>query len=119
MPPTSDAATTTPESRVRSDLMFDPAATIRTIRLRLLTPLLVLLFLSTVDRANVSFAALQMNAELGLSAETYGFGVSVFFIGYILVQWPSLWLLQKIGMGGWGVALAGRVGGPPPGLVLF
>jgi ACS family tartrate transporter-like MFS transporter len=76
-------------------------ATIRKTRLRLLTPLLALLFLSTVDRANISFAALQMNADLGLTAETYGFGVSIFFVGYILIQWPSLWLLQRIGMRRW------------------
>ena len=69
--------------------MTDPTAIIRKLRLRLLVPLLALLFLSTVDRANISFAALQMNAELGLTAETYGFGVSIFFLGYILVQWPS------------------------------
>lgn len=90
--------------------MSDDVATIRKIRLRLLTPLLALLFLSTVDRANISFAALQMNAELGLSAETYGFGVSVFFIGYILIQWPSLWLLQRIGMRRWVFACAGLWG---------
>jgi MFS transporter, ACS family, tartrate transporter len=79
----------------------DTAATIRKTKLRLLTPLLVLLFLSTIDRSNISFASLQMNAELGLNAETYGFGVGIFFIGYILIQWPSLWLLQRIGMRRW------------------
>jgi MFS transporter, ACS family, tartrate transporter len=79
----------------------DGAATIRKTKLRLLTPLLVLLFLSTIDRANISFAALQMNAELGLDAKAYGFGVGIFFVGYILVQWPSLWLLQRIGMRRW------------------
>ena len=91
------------------------AATIRKTKLRLLAPLLALLFLSTIDRANISFAALQMNAELGLTAETFGFGVSIFFVGYILIQWPSLWLLQRIGMrrwvfacaGVWGIAAAG------------
>jgi ACS family tartrate transporter-like MFS transporter len=96
-------------------MSFDAAATIRTTKRRLLTPLLALLFLSTVDRANISFAALQMNDELGFSAETYGFGVSIFFVGYILIQWPSLWLLQRIGMRRWaclcavtwGVAAAG------------
>jgi ACS family tartrate transporter-like MFS transporter len=93
----------------------DAVATIRKTKLRLLTPLLALLFLSTIDRANISFAALQMNGELGLNAETYGFGVSIFFVGYILIQWPSLWLLQRFGMrrwvflcaGVWGIAAAG------------
>ncbi|HEY6642783.1 MFS transporter [Povalibacter sp.] len=74
---------------------------IRKIRWRLVTPLLLLLFLSTIDRANVSFAALQMNEALGLTAETYGFGVSLFFVGYIIIQLPSLWLLQRIGMRRW------------------
>ncbi len=96
-------------------MQVNGAATIQKTKLRLLTPLLALLFLSTVDRANISFAALRMNAELGLDAETYGFGVSIFFVGYILIQWPSLWLLQRIGMrrwvflcaGIWGLAAAG------------
>ena len=46
----------------------DSNAIIRRTRWRLLTPLLALLYLSTSDRANISFAALQMNAELGLDA---------------------------------------------------
>jgi ACS family tartrate transporter-like MFS transporter len=81
-------------------------AAVRKAKSRLLVPLLALLFLSTIDRANVSFAALQMNAELGLTPETYGFGVSIFFVGYILIQWPSLWLLQKIGMRRWVFVIA-------------
>ena len=95
--------------------MPDAVATIRKTKLRLLAPLLALLFLSTIDRANISVAALHMNAELGLSAKDFGFGVSIFFVGYILIQWPSLWLLQRFGMrrwvfmcaGIWGLAAAG------------
>jgi ACS family tartrate transporter-like MFS transporter len=96
--------------------MTEPAAIIRKLRLRLLVPLLALLFLSTVDRANISFAALQMNADLGLTAETYGFGVSIFFLGYILIQWPSLWLLQRVGMRRWVFACAGTWGIAATGL---
>lgn len=90
--------------------MSTEGAIIRRTQWRLLTPLLALLFLSTVDRANISFASLQMNAELGLTAQTYGFGVSIFFVGYILIQWPSLWLLQRIGMRRWVFACAGLWG---------
>ena len=90
--------------------MTDELAIIRKTRLRLLIPLLALLFLSTVDRANISFASLRMNADLGLTAETYGFGVGIFFVGYILIQWPSLWLLQHIGMRRWVFACAGLWG---------
>lgn len=81
--------------------MNEASQVIQKIRFRLVVPLLALLFLSTIDRANVSFAALQMNDALGLSHEDYGLGVSLFFVGYILVQLPSLWLLQQIGMRRW------------------
>ncbi|HET9863918.1 MAG TPA: MFS transporter [Steroidobacteraceae bacterium] len=97
-------------------MSIDADAIIRRAQRRLLTPLLALLFLSTVDRANISFAALQMNAELGLDAETYGFGVSIFFVGYILIQWPSLWLLQRLGMRRWVFACAGLWGLAAAGL---
>jgi len=92
------------------------AATIRKAKVRLLIPLLALLFLSTIDRANVSFAALQMNDALGLTPEAYGFGVSIFFVGYILIQWPSLWLLQRIGMRRWVFVCAGLWGLAATGL---
>jgi ACS family tartrate transporter-like MFS transporter len=97
-------------------MSIDATAIIRRTKWRLLTPLLALLFLSTVDRANISFASLQMNADLGLTPETYGFGVSIFFVGYILIQWPSLWLLQRIGMRRWVFACAGLWGIAATGL---
>jgi hypothetical protein len=37
----------------------------------------------------MGFAALTMNKELGLTAEMFGFGVGVFFFGYILCEVPS------------------------------
>jgi len=100
-------------------MSIDATRIISRTRWRLLTPLLALLFLSTVDRANISFASLQMNAELGLTAETYGFGVSIFFVGYILVQWPSLWLLQRIGMRRWVFACAALWGIAAAGLAFI
>jgi MFS transporter, ACS family, tartrate transporter len=97
-------------------MLQNPAATIRKTKLHLLPPLLALLVLSTLDRANISFAALRMNAELGLSAEAYGFGVGIFFVGYILIQWPSLWLLQRIGMRRWVLLCAAVWGAAAAGL---
>ena len=78
----------------------------RKITLRLVVPLLVLLLLNSIDRVNMSFAALQMNADLGLTPKTYGLAVSLFFVGYILLQMPSIWLLQRIGMRRWVFAIA-------------
>ena len=32
-----------------------------------------------LDRVNISFAALQMNQDLGFSPQAYGFGAGIFF----------------------------------------
>ena len=55
-----------------------------------LIPFLILCFLvAYLDRVNVGFAALTMNKELGFTAEMFGFGVGVFFVGYVLFEIPS------------------------------
>jgi sugar phosphate permease len=57
---------------------------------RRLLPLLVLLYLvNYLDRVNVGFAALTMNADLGLSSAAYGLGAGLFFIGYFFFEVPS------------------------------
>ena len=81
---------------------------VRQVLLRMITPMIFLLFLSSLDRVNVSFAALRMNADIGLSDAAYATGVSIFFIGYLLFQGPSLWLLDKIGARLWiGICVVG------------
>ena len=63
-----------------------------------LIPFLGLLYVvAYLDRINVSFAALQMNQDLGLSAVAYGTGAGIFFLGYILFEIPSNLILQRIG----------------------
>jgi hypothetical protein len=51
-------------------------------------------FVAYLDRVNVGFAALTMNADLGLTAEMYGFGAGIFFAGYFLFEVPSNLLLE-------------------------
>jgi MFS family permease len=81
---------------------------VRQVLLRMITPMIFLLFLSSLDRVNVSFAALRMNADIGLSAAAYATGVSIFFVGYLLFQAPSLWLLDRIGARLWiGICVVG------------
>ena len=43
----------------------------RKIMLRLILPIMVLAVLNSLDRVNISFAALQMNKALGLDAGLY------------------------------------------------
>jgi ACS family tartrate transporter-like MFS transporter len=71
------------------------------LSLRLVAPLTFLTFLNSVDRVNVSFAALQMNRELGLSPEQYGFGVSLFFVGYLASSFAHTAVLQRVGAKRW------------------
>ena len=74
---------------------------IRKIRLRILLPVMLLIVLSSLDRVNISFAALQMNAQLGLTPQLYGFAVGIFFIGYLIFQFPSTAILARVGAKRW------------------
>ncbi|WP_116809634.1 MFS transporter [Steroidobacter cummioxidans] len=74
---------------------------------RVLAPIVLLIMLSSLDRVNISFAALQMNADLGIDPHAYGLAVGMFFVGYLLFQFPSTWVLTRIGARRW---IAGCVG---------
>ncbi|MFI8105871.1 MFS transporter [Streptomyces sp. NPDC086023] len=54
-----------------------------------------------LDRANVGFAALRMNADIGLSATAFGLGAGLFFIGYFFFEVPSNLLLHRVGARRW------------------
>jgi MFS transporter, ACS family, tartrate transporter len=79
----------------------DPIALSRKIRWRLAVPTIAFMLFSSLDRVNISFAALQMNAELGFSPTQYGFGAGILFLGFLLGQYPSVLLLQRVGMRRW------------------
>ena len=56
------------------------ASTMARVTWRLLPFLLLLYIISWLDRVNVGFAKLQMNADLGMSDTAYGFGAGIFFL---------------------------------------
>jgi MFS transporter, ACS family, tartrate transporter len=67
-----------------------------------LLPFLCLCYgVSFLDRVNVGFAALAMNADLGFTASVFGFGAGIFFVGYILFEVPSNLLLERVGARRW------------------
>jgi ACS family tartrate transporter-like MFS transporter len=55
-------------------------ALMKKIGWKILPFLMVLYFVAYIDRVNIAFASLQMNADVGLSSVTYGFGASMFFV---------------------------------------
>jgi ACS family tartrate transporter-like MFS transporter len=69
---------------------------------RRLLPFLCLCYVvNFLDRVNVGFAALHMNADLGFSPSIYGAGAGIFFAGYILFEIPSNLALQRFGARLW------------------
>lgn len=68
---------------------------------RLVPFLGIVYFASFLDRVNIGFAALQMNADLGLSPEAYGFGAGIFFLTYAALEVPSNLILERVGARRW------------------
>ncbi|MFO1249228.1 MAG: MFS transporter [Alphaproteobacteria bacterium] len=67
-----------------------------------LIPFMALMYVvAFLDRSNISFAALQMNKELGFSPQVYGNAAGIFFLGYFLFEVPSNLALQKVGARLW------------------
>ena len=68
---------------------------------RIVPYLMLLYFVSFLNRVNVGFAALTMNKDVGLSAEVFGLGAGVFAFGYFLFEVPSNLILAKLGARRW------------------
>ncbi len=71
------------------------------VRRRLIPFMFLLYVVSYLDRINIGFAALQMNARLHFTPAVYGFGAGVFFIGYCLLEVPSNIMLERVGARVW------------------
>lgn len=77
------------------------ARTVRKVFWRIIPFCFVLYIISYLDRANIGYAALQMNKELALTSEAFGFASGVFFIGYFLFEVPSNVMMGKYGPRVW------------------
>src|SRR5205823_8768769 len=77
------------------------------VRRRLIPFLATMYFVAYLDRVNVGFAALQMNAALGLSSQVFGAGAGIFFFGYFLFEIPSNFALARVGARVWIARIAG------------
>ena len=75
--------------------------TMRKVYLRLVPFTFALYVICYLDRANIGFAALTMNRDLGLSSYVYGLGAGAFFWGYFLLEVPSNLILEKVGARRW------------------
>jgi ACS family tartrate transporter-like MFS transporter len=87
--------------------VMEPAGTATADRIvgkviwRLLPFMALLYFVNQLDRVNISFAALTMNQDLGFTAQMYGFGAGIFFVGYFIFEIPSNLFLHRFGARIW------------------
>jgi MFS transporter, ACS family, tartrate transporter len=77
------------------------SSTIRAISMRLIPFLVMAYFLAYLDRVNLSFAALTMNADLKFSPTVFAWGAGIFFIGYFIFEVPSNLALERFGASRW------------------
>src|ERR1700716_2525228 len=94
----SQIATSATSSAAKSKL---EKSTIRAISWRLIPFLVLAYFLAYLDRVNLGFAALTMNAELKFSPTIFAWGAGIFFIGYFIFEVPSNLALEKFGASRW------------------
>src|SRR3982075_3099416 len=87
-----------PSAAAKSALETSP---IRAISWRLIPFLMLAYFFSYLDRVNLGFAALTMNAELKFSPTIFAWGAGIFFIGYFIFEVPSKLALEKFGPSRW------------------
>ena len=76
-------------------------AALARVRSRLIPFLFVLYLVAYLDRINISFAASEMSADLGISLAAYGLGAGIFFIGYFVFEVPSNLILRRVGARVW------------------
>ena len=81
--------------------MISEPQLLRKITVRLIPFMFLLYIVAYLDRVNVSYAALQMNAALGFSSQIYAIGAGIFFIGYFLFEVPSNLILHRVGARLW------------------
>ncbi len=72
-------------------------ALFRKISWRLLPFLTLCYVFAYLDRINIGFAKIQMQADVGLSDAAYGLGAGIFFLSYMLFEIPSNLLLPRLG----------------------
>ena len=75
--------------------------TMRKVAWRIVPFLILCYFIAYVDRVNIGFAALTMNADVGLTQTAFGIGGSLFFIAYVLFEVPSNVAMERLGARVW------------------
>jgi ACS family tartrate transporter-like MFS transporter len=65
------------------------------VRSRVLPFFFLLYIIAYIDRANVTFAKLSMQADLKFSEQVFGLGAGIFFIGYLVLEIPGALIMER------------------------
>jgi MFS family permease len=88
-----------PVPRVPDETVLQAA--LRKNTLRLVPILMIAYFFNYIDRTAVGFAALHMNADLGLTATQFGWGAGIMFASYCFLEVPSNMMMYRFGARRW------------------
>jgi sugar phosphate permease len=58
-------------------------------------PLFLISVIAYIDRVNIGYAALTMNADLGFDSRVFGLGAGIFFAGYFLFEIPGALIAER------------------------
>lgn len=74
---------------------------VRKIMWRIMPMPFFLFFVAYLDRVNLGYAALQMNQDLALTSQAFGFAAGIFFIGSVFFEIPSNMMVLRFGPRKW------------------
>jgi len=80
---------------------IDETAVDRKVWWRIIPFVVILLVICILDRVNIGYAALTMNADLGIDPAFFGFLSGIFFVSYVIFEVPSNQFLVRTGARVW------------------
>jgi ACS family tartrate transporter-like MFS transporter len=80
---------------------IDETALDRKVWWHIIPFVVILLVICILDRVNIGYAALTMNADLGIDPAFFGFLSGIFFISYVIFEVPSNQFLVRTGARIW------------------
>jgi MFS transporter, ACS family, tartrate transporter len=81
--------------------VVDTARVMRRVALRVLPFMAGAYFINSLDKTNLSVAALTMNDDLGITKTAFGLASGLFFIGYFVMEVPSNLIMHRVGARRW------------------
>ncbi|WP_093799919.1 MFS transporter [Streptomyces sp. Wb2n-11] len=89
-----------PSARVtRADTPVDSA--VAKVFRRVVPLFIVMLICNQLNRSNIGYAQVHLEADVGIGAAAYGLGAGLFFVAYALFELPSNVLMERYGPKVW------------------